>query len=72
MSLVWYTTGSNRLVSAISRNFGLEESEVEARDGADKQDSDHANDAGLDGDVCLFSSEFLKRTLQIYVKTDRL
>ncbi len=45
---------------------------MEARDGADKQDSDHANDAGLDGDVCLFSSEFLKRTLQIYVKTDRL
>jgi hypothetical protein len=56
------------LVSAISRNFGLEQSEVEARDKADKQESDQANDAGIDGDVCLFSSEFSKRTLQIYVK----
>ncbi|CAM6025872.1 unnamed protein product [Sphagnum balticum] len=42
-------TGSNGLVSATSRNFGLEESEVEARDDAVKQDADQANDADVDG-----------------------
>lgn len=51
----WYRSGSNGLVSATSRDFGLEESEVEVRDDAVKQDADQANDADVDGGVCLFS-----------------
>lgn len=43
------------MVSATSRDFGLEESEVEARDDAVKQDADQANDAHVHGGVCLFS-----------------